>query len=72
MSLASDYAALITAENATMAGVQAERPAPFVGPLVTINVLDNGNAEIMFGTNRYEAPAAACVALGTYLLTTFG
>lgn len=72
MSIASDYAALIQAGNSNFAAVQALRPAPFVGPLVTVSVLDDGNCEIKFGTNVYHAPAAAAVAFGQYMVATFG
>lgn len=72
MSLASDFAALITVEDVNMAAAEALRPAPFVGPLVTISVQNDGSAQIKFGTNTYPAPAAAAFALGQYLVATFG
>lgn len=68
MSLASDYAAAVVANQTTAP------PAPFVGPNGRMEVTTAGNLRIVpntAGVNQ-EIPAAGVLAIRDWMTTTFG
>lgn len=74
MSLASDYAAIQSAADATKAAADEGVPDPFAGASGHAEVTEAGNMRVTPspGQNNIEIPATEALAFATWIVDTFG